>query len=505
MKNLIKYGNMYLITSPIPYTNSTPHLGHLLEGVFVDTMRRFYSRVGNEQVFLTMGLDQHGLKIYESATAQNKNPKVFVDELSVVYKDLWKKYEVEYSEFVETSSVAHKMVSQAVWRKLASKNLIYKKSYSGLYCVGCEDFYAQSQSIAGKCPIHETELTIMNEENYFFRLAGFKPVIAEYLDKTDIKPSYISKEYTNFIKDLQDISISREQKRLPWGIAVPEDNTQVMYVWFEALVNYLTAVVDPDIIEKMIEFPDSVEEFESELFEDLKDKLPINLMYVSKEIAKFHIVIFIAILAGLGLQLPERVLAHGLINDNMGRKFSKSLNNGVTPEQMEEKYGVEGTRFLLMYGVNVDGDTSFDWQTMTDAYNAHLANNIGNLLMRVTTLIEKFCGGEVDLDSIVKPIYSFEGVYKFLHELSPREALDIGLEGARHGNEYLEQKAPWSLAKTDLEATKVILTELAVLLRDLGVVLSVFMPVTGDSIIQSITAETITKATPLFQKIDIDK
>jgi methionyl-tRNA synthetase len=503
--SLCVYISMYLITTPIPYTNSEPHLGHLLEGVFGDTMRRFYTRVSTETVFLTMGVDQHGLKIYEKAVEEMIEPGEYVGELALRFKDLWEKYEVGYSEFVETSSVSHRQVAQTLWKILGDKDLIYKKSYTGLYCVGCEDFYAPSQLNEGKCPIHDSLPKEMQEENYFFRLTEFKEVIAAYLQQADIQPKYIVKEYTNFIEDLQDISISRERSRLPWGVAVPGDETQVMYVWFEALINYLTAVVNPETIDKLTEFPHLTEEFATEVIADLKENLPINLMYISKEIAKFHVVIFIAMLAGLDLPLPERVLAHGMITDSSGRKFSKSLGNGVTPEQMEEKFGVEGTRFLMLHEINIDGDTNFDWQTMTDAYNAHLANNIGNLVMRVTTLIEKFFDGVIELESVENPIYKFNEVYTHLHNLNPRDALEIVLEGARKGNEYLEQTAPWSLAKTDLMSTKVILTELAVLLRDLSVVLSIFLPQTGESIYQTITEIQIKKSTPLFMKVELEK
>ncbi len=493
---------MYLITTPIPYTNANPHLGHLLEGIFADTMRRFYQRVSNEGVFMTMGVDQHGLKIYEKALEEGKKPKEFVDELAQNFENLWDKYEVRHSDFVHTSSPRHHIVAQAIWRLLQNQDLIYKKSYSGLYCKGCEDFYAPSQLVDGKCPVHHSELIKMEEENYFFRLSDFQELIGEYLKEAEIRPEYIAKEYTNFIKDLQDISISREQKRLPWGVPVPGDETQVMYVWFEALVNYLTALINPETIDKIREFPHQAEDFQGEILKDLQENLPINLMYVSKEIAKFHVVIFIAMLASLDLPLPERVLAHGLINDADGRKFSKSLGNGIAPGQMEELFGIEGTRFLMLHEVNVDGDTNFDMNNMIDSYNAHLANNIGNLLMRVTTLIVKYFDGVVDLDSISEKPFDFGQAYTNLLDLDPRGGLEVVLEGARYGNEYLEKTAPWTLAKTDLAGTKRILTEMAVLLRDMAEVLSIFLPQTGESIINSVTAAQITKAKPLFQKVE---
>lgn len=496
-------GSMFYITTPIPYTNATPHLGHLLEGVFTDTIARFYARTETDGgVFLQMGVDQHGLKIYEKSVERGVPTQQFVDQLSQKYRDMWSKYDVMYDVFVETSSQEHKIVSQLVWKKLQEKGYIYKKKYKGLYCKGCEDFYAPSQLIDGNCPVHGTKPIQMNEENYFFALSKFNGVITNYLQKGNIHPSFIAKEQLNFVTEgLEDVSISRDISRLPWGITVPDDNSQVMYVWFEALINYLTALVDTETIEQEIEFPG---QFETEVWSEIRARLPIDLMYISKEIAKFHLVIFIAILSALDLPLPLRVLAHGLINDSDGRKFSKSLSNGVTPKDMENKFGTEGTRFLILHDINIDGDTSFDWGVMTESYNAHLANNIGNLLMRVTTLVEKYLDGIVDFEDINKKLYDFDQVYTHMQSLNTKLALEEVLKGARWGNEYLESKKPWVLAKEGrLEELKEVLTTLCVHIRDLAEVLSIFLPLTGEKINSIITSERITKAEPLFAKVDV--
>jgi methionyl-tRNA synthetase len=661
--------SMFLITTPIPYTNSEPHLGHLMEGVFNDSLARFYRRLRSD-VILTMGLDQHGLKIYEKAIEMGQTPEVFVTEQGKKFTQLWDRFQVKYDSFVETASPEHKVVSQIVWKTLSKQDLIYKKSYTGLYCKGCEDFYAPSQLVDHKCPIHGTEPVEMSEENYFFRLSSKSDVVKEHLLKAEIRPEHTRKEWLNFIsEDLQDISISREKSRLPWGVAIPEDDSQVMYVWFEALINYLTAVVNLETIDRWVELPQFRDETEIEILAEIKEALPIDILYASKEIAKFHLIIFPAILSGLGFELPKTSLAHGLINDASGKKFSKSLNNGVYPQQLVDKIGVDGVRFVLLHEINLFGDTDFDWKRILEAYNSHLADNIGNLLMRVTTLVEKLLDGQIELSSEVEledgvadfdnllnqaeddeidqvnlaglilntenkilicqksemdeskggewhfldspvkkdqgvfetiyrqtqtqlnlevvkieavaplqedfidqgnlknrthffllktqgeislshqnqafkfvdrqelealildqdvskylslfdfavsegnsreksaiKLFDFEPAYQELLNIDLRESLEIVLEGGRRGNEFLEQTKPWSLAKENKkEEVKLILTTLVNLLRDMSLILSIFMPDSGDLIYKQVTAERIKKAEILFPKVDIEE
>jgi methionyl-tRNA synthetase len=496
---------MFYITTPLPYANGKPHLGHLLEAITTDTFARFYKRIHTDRVFLQMGIDQFGLKIYEKALEEGKDTQQYVDEFSQGYKELLESFDIVYDGYVETSSAAHKVVTQLVWKKLLEKGFIYKKSYLGQYCKGCEDFYAPSQLVEGKCPVHRSELVEMNEENYFFKLSHFKTEIQDFLKRGSIKPAYIAKEQLNFVEELQDVSISREKSRLPWGVPVPGDSEQVMYVWFDAVLNYLTAVVDEETMDQATEFPYLAEDAEQAIFDEIREAFPIDLMYVSKEIAKFHVVIFIGILLGLELELPKQTLAHGLINDKNGHKFSKSLNNGVLPEELVAKFGIDGTRFIMLHEINIDGDTNFDWETITNAFNSHLANNIGNLLMRVTTLVEKNYDGFVDIYEVYDKPYKFDKVYEHLHNLDPKLALDAVLDGARWGNELLEQTKPWTLIKDgkDKEA-KEILAKLCVLLWDLSEVISIFMPATGEKIHKIITAEKIEKAEPLFQKVELE-
>jgi len=541
---------MFIITTPLPYTNAEAHLGHLLEGIFTDTIARFFRRYTIDQVNLTMGLDQHGLKIYQKALEAGEKPEEFVRQKGKTFIDLWNQFDVKYDSFIETDDRNHKAVSQIIWSRLLKNGYIYKKSYKGLYCVGCEDFYAPSQLTEdGKCPTHLKEPIEMNEENYFFKLSAFEESIRNYLESAEIKPEYIRQEWLNFVKGgLEDVSCSRQKERMPWGIEVPNDKSQVMYVWIEAIINYLTACVNPETIDRWIEIPALREETEPEVFAELLDSLPISIMYISKEIAKFHLVIFIGMLEAIGLPLPLRSIAHGLINDANGHKFSKSLNNGVFPHEVVSKIGIDGTRFVMLHDINVDGDTNFDWTRILESYNSHLADNIGNLVMRVSTLVEKNLDGLVDLDTwsptlpefmnsskvqeveieeetvnidengdeteatqtkiqkVIGPIpFDFSPAYAYLYDLKPKEALDVVLSGANFGNELLEKTKPWTRAKEGkIEEVREILTGLCILLRDLGEILSIFLPASGDKIYQIFTSEKIVKAEVLFQKYDFE-
>jgi methionyl-tRNA synthetase len=497
---------MYYITTPIPYANGKPHLGHLLEAITTDVFARFFRRIKDGGVKLQMGVDQNGLKIWEKARESGQDVNQYVEDITTEFTSLWQKFGIQYDSFVETSKPEHKVVTQVVWNELHKKGLIYKKTYNGLYCVGCEDFYAQSQLIDGKCPIHKTEPVKMAEENYFFALSKFNAEIKNFLQTADIRPHYISKEYINFVEKLEDISITREKTRLPWGVDVPGDSGQVMYVWFEALINYFTAAVDGEVLERAVEFPYLEEDVEGAILEEIHEKMPIDLMYAGKEIAKFHVVVFIGMLAALDLPFPKQVLVHGLINDSEGRKFSKSLGNGVFPNELTEKFGVDGTRYIMLHDINIDGDTNFDWKTIIDSYNSGLANTIGNLLMRVTTLIEKHLNGIVDLEAhTASEIYDFSSVYNCMIQLNPKQSIEEILNAARWGNELLEQTKPWTLIKEGkVEEAREILTKLAILLRKIGIALSIFLPDSGEIIHSTISREIITKAEPLFSKVELE-
>jgi methionyl-tRNA synthetase len=542
---------MFYITTPLPYVNGEPHLGHLLEHIFTDTIRRYRQRVESQEVFLQYGVDQHGLKIYQKAIELNQKPNDFVAKKSLEFQEIWKTYDCHSDVFIETDSQNHKLLTQIVFKKLLQKNLIYKKSYTGLYCVGCEDFYVESQlDQHGNCPIHHTKPVEMNEENYFFRLSAFETQVRGYLtyamSKKLIEPS--PEEWVNFMAEgLSDISMSREKARMPWGIEMflPDgtDTQQVMYVWFEALQNYWTALVNPETFDKWREMPELRAVVEEEILEEIREGLPIDFMYLGKDIAKFHIIIWTAMhfamdLAGFEKEtteelladaeildeidpsedidleslkfslLPQKTIVHGFINDAQGLKFSKSLGNGVLPQELLTQFGVDGTRFVMLHEVNLFVDTSFDLSRIIESYNSNLADNLGNVVMRVSTLIEKYFSGYVDVVNVevTKLDVDIVKVYKELSNFYPQKSIqELFIQSAKI-NAFLENTKPWSLAK-DMSANgvevKTILTQSARVLIEIGKALSIFMPESGAKIVEIFEATKIAKAEVLFPKIII--
>lgn len=510
---------MFYITTPIPYVNGEPHLGHLLEALFNDSIARYRRRSLVEPVVYSMGLDQHGLKIYQKAIEQGITSQEYVDRESQRFTKLWDKFEISNDVLTPTTSPKHKAVAQIVWQKLARKNLIYKKSYTGKYCVGCEAFYTDSQlDNEGKCLIHLTKTIDMTEENYFFRLSKFQDLIKEYLETARIEPIQYKKEWLNFLNQgLEDISISREKTNLPWGIAVPGDDNQVMYVWFEALINYLTGLVDEESTDKWLEFPLEQKQFEVEIWDQIERNWPSSLHYMGKDMCKFHLIIWPGLLLGLNLPTPKFSLVHGFINDKNGLKFSKSMGNGILPSQLVEKFGIDGTRFIMLCEMNDREDTNFDWEQVTNQYNSLLANNLGNLVMRVSNLVENMIDGVIDegyedlvenlsknQDSFLKLDIALKPIYEKLENYQTQDAIKLLFAESSKINEYLEQTKPWSLNKDPKNRAYVtyILSNASISLQEIGKALSIFLPETGDKIYQIFSAPRITKAEILFNKVE---
>lgn len=510
---------MYYITTPLPYTNAEPHLGHLLEHIVTDTIRRYRQRVETQEVFLEYGVDQHGLKIWQKALAVKQDPAIFVKEQATKYQQLWQKYNCHPDIFIETDSDNHKILSQIIFQELFQKDLIYKKSYQGLYCVGCEDFYAPSQlNEKGECPIHLVKPTEMNEENYFFKLSEFNDEVKDFLAKANIKPNSARAEWSNFVTEgLQDMSMSRETARMPWGIQIPADPSQVMYVWFEAVLNYWTAVVNPESFDRWRELPEQRENIQKEILNEIKQNLPIDCMYLGKDIAKFHLVVFVAMhhAIGFGDILPRNALVHGMINDSQGRKFSKSMGNGVLPQELEDKFGIDGTRYIILSQINTFGDTNFDWNHVIESYNSALANNLGNVVMRVSTLLQKHFPGfnleDFEENTMVKdPIIeiNLKQLYKHLEEFDCQSAINELMAQTSKLNVYLEETKPWTLAKdmpTNSDRILQILGQSSLYLVEIGKCLSIFLPDSGARIVEIFESEKVVKAEILFPKIEIEE
>jgi len=529
---------MYYITTSRPYTNATPHLGTSMDAIYGDVFARFQRLLEDGRVFYSMGFDDHSFKIADKAIELDLDPKVYVDSKKTDFIKSYEKLNISYNSLTQSSSPKHHWVANLVWHELKRKGFIYSKSYNGLYCKGCEDFYSPSQLIDGHCPVHPyLEIQEVEETNYFFKLTHFKTDLIQYLGEVNVPDSSVIVEMKKFAEDLQDISISRDKSRLniEWGVPIWSDPSQVMYVWFEALITYLTPLVNDDLFIEFLNFhannpkTDNLEEFsvkdlyemyipenfgknEEELAEQvwtlLRNRLPQDLQIIGRDNAKFHLIIWPAILLGLDLPQIKNCLVHGMITDSQGRKFSKSLGNGVELDEIVEKIGPEGVRFFILNECNSVGDSPFSWERLSNSYNSHLANNLGNCLMRITTLVEKFLDGYLDLDSFENSNQidiDTDKIYNYLANFAPEKACQALFTELSKINVYLEETKPWSLGKDpvkNLKKIKEILTVAAWNLRNLNDVLSLFLPETASYIANSLNAPVITKAKVLFEKIE---
>ena len=364
----------FYITSSIAYTNAPAHIGFAQEVVQADVLARYHRLLG-ENVFYLTGTDEHGQKNVKAAKEAGKTPKEFVDEISKNFKSLKGILNLSNDDFIRTTDQKrHWPAVKKVWLKLKENDEIYKKKYKGLYCVGCEAFIKEKDLTDGKCPIHQKKPEVIEEENYFFRLSKYQKEIEEIIKKEKIKiiPESRKNEILSFIKQgVEDISCSRPREKLNWGIPVPDDKTQIVYIWMEALVNYISALGYAEDGAKFKQF------------------WPADVHCVGKDIFKFHCLLWPAILLSIKIPLPKTVLIHGFITVG-GQKMSKSLGNVVDPFELVEKYGVDAVRYFLLREITPFEDGDYTRQKFEDRYNADLANGLGNLVARVITLGAKF-------------------------------------------------------------------------------------------------------------------
>ncbi|MEK7071762.1 MAG: methionine--tRNA ligase, partial [Patescibacteria group bacterium] len=354
----------FYITTSIAYTNAPPHIGFALETIQADVLAR-YRRVSGDGVFFLTGTDEHGAKIAKAAEKFGKNPQEFTDEISAKFQELTKGLNLSNDDFIRTTDQSrHWPTVKDIWLKLKENNDIYKKNYKGLYCLGCEAFITQKDLIDGKCKIHLKEPEAIDEENYFFRLSKYSSKIEELIKKDEVKiiPQEKKNEMLNFVRQgLEDISFSRPSKDLKWGIPVPDDDSQTIYVWADALVNYLLP----------------------------KKYWPADIHCLGKDILRFHATIWLGMLLSSKLPLPKSIFVHGFITSN-GQKMSKSLGNVVDPFELIRKYGADAVRYFLLREIPPTEDGDYTRQKFEARYNSDLASGLGNLVARVITLGAKF-------------------------------------------------------------------------------------------------------------------
>lgn len=472
--------NKFFVTTPIYYINDIPHIGHAYTTVAADVVARYYKqKLGSENVLFLTGTDEHGAKIAEAAKKENKDPKEFADGIVPQFQEAWKLLNIDYSHFFRTTDPRHEKLVGEILQKIKDKDLIYEGVYEGLYCVGCERFYTEEELVDGKCPLHPNQAPVhQKEKNYFFKLSNFEKELIEWFEKDAVRilPQSKKNEILGKLKTdgLKDIAISREG--VSWGIPIPWDSKQTIYVWVEALFNYYTAT----------KFLDGKEKF-----------WPADVHLIGKDILWFHTVIWCALLKAADLELPKSVFAHGFFTIN-GTKMSKSLGNVISPKELVEKFGVDATRYLLLsqFPFGQDGDFSID--KLTESYNANLANGLGNLVARVAKLAQD---SGLDFPE-TNDEHNAEDFHTAFSNFEIHQAAAVLFHYVNDYNQYIDKHEPWKLLKDGkTEELKEVLTYLVINIRKTNKLISPFMPETAEKIEKQFKGPKIKAEPPLFPRI----
>ncbi len=489
----------YYITTPIYYPSANFHIGHCYTTVIADAIARFKKLQGYDVFFLT-GSDEHGLKIQKKAIDAGVTPKEYVDKIICDAKDLWKQLDIEYDKFIRTTDDYHVETVQKIFKKLYDQGDIYKGEYKGLYCTPCESFWTESQLVDGKCPDCGRDVNMVSEEAYFFRLSKYQDRLVDYIESHPefIQPvSRKNEMINNFIKPgLEDLCVSRTT--FDWGIPVTFDSKHVVYVWIDALSNYISAL-------GYLSEDDSL----------FKKFWPADLHIVGKEIVRFHTIIWPALLMALDLPLPKQIFGHGWLVIN-GGKISKSLGNYRDPREYIKEYGVDAIRYYLLREVPFGSDGTFSEDLLVTRYNTDLANTVGNLVNRTLSMLNKYFDGVIenspietdyDRDLISLVTSTKDKVENYMDNLQIPEALDAIFEIFRRCNKYIDETTPWVLAKEeDKGPLKNVLYNLLESIRIGAILLKPFLMNTSKEILRQLNTnmtdyETISE----FGQLEVSK
>ncbi len=472
----------YYITTPIYYPSANFHIGHCYTTLIADSLAR-YKRLDGYDVFFQTGTDEHGQKIENKAAENNVSPKEYVDKIIADAKVLWKELGISYDYFIRTTDEKHVEAVKKIFTTLYEKGDIYKDSYEGLYCTPCESFWTESQLVDGKCPDCGREVKLVKEESYFFKLSKYQEKLIKFYDEN---PNFIlpisrkNELINNFIKPgLEDLCVSRTS--VDWGIKVPFDEKHTVYVWIDALTNYITS----------LGYPDNTENF--------KKYWPADLHLVGKEITRFHAIIWPALLMALELPMPKQVFGHGWLVIN-GGKISKSLDNYADPREYIKSFGVDAVRYYALKEVPVGSDGNFSVEAMVSRANSDLANTLGNLVTRTVSMSHKYFDGFVNNrnikeDSDIELINSINNLKTLVDEkintLKVNEALEVIMEHLRKANKYIDITTPWVLAKDEnkQERLETVLYNLIESIRVSTILLLPFIPQTSEKILKTLSTK----------------
>src|SRR3989339_620263 len=473
----------FYITTTLPYVNADPHIGFALEIIQADAVARYQRLLGKEVIFNT-GTDEHGLKIYRKALETKEDPLDYCNRYAARFDALKQVLNLSYTNFIRTTDIPHMAAAQEFWRLCQNNGDIYKKNYKVKYCVGCELEKTDSELVDDKCPIHQNlSIELIEEENYFFKFSKFQKPLLKFYKKNPsfVVPENRLHEIKNFVeKGLEDFSISRLKSKMPWGVPVPSDEDQVMYVWFDALINYIST----------LGWPNDEKNF--------KKHWP-GVQVAGKDNLRQQSAMWQAMLMSAGLPNSKQIMIHGFIS-NAGQKMSKSLGNVVNPLELVNKYGTDAVRYYLLKYVQPFEDSDFSIESFEEVYNADLANGIGNLVSRVSNLVEKNFDGKIAIGNDRE--FNLTAVSENIEDYQFNVALQIIQLAISELDVFIDTEAPWKIVKSDKDKAMRILSRLVDRILLLSEQLKPFLPETADKIEKIFTARKINKpAESLFPRL----